>query len=101
MWRTRNGGHSWSRTPITSRSSTNNVRPMSPRGLHRGEAEVVWMRGHYGHYRTFGTSVFTRPLWSGPLTPTTPAPQPAPPAPQPAPQPAPEPTPILPTPTLR
>ncbi len=46
-WRTRNGGRSWSHRPITSHSPVPNVRPVRPRGLPRGEEEVIWMRGHY------------------------------------------------------
>jgi hypothetical protein len=63
MWRTRNQGRTWSRTRITSHSTTDNIRPIAPRGMHRGESEVIWLRGHYGHYRTFRTSVYTRSPW--------------------------------------
>ena len=68
VWRTRNGGRTWSRRAITSRSPTDNVRPVAPRGLEAGESEVIWMRGNYGRYRTFHTTIFTRAPWAGRLS---------------------------------
>jgi BNR repeat-containing family member len=73
MWRTRTGGRTWSRTRITSNSTTDNIRPISPRGLDAGESEVLWLRGRYGHYRTFSTSVLTKSPWSRPLENPVPA----------------------------
>ena len=67
MRRTDDRGRTWSRTRITSDSPTDNVRPVSPRGLHPGESEVIWLRGHYGRYRAFGTSVYRKPPWTEPL----------------------------------
>ena len=79
MWRTRNRGRTWSRTKITSNSPTDNIRPIAPRGLHPRETEVLWLRGHYGHYRTFRTSVYTDSPWDRPLTGVGyPAPAPTP-----------------------
>jgi hypothetical protein len=56
-WRTRDGGRRWSRRAITSHSRVDNVRPVSPRGLEPGREEVLWMRGRYGRYREFGTTI--------------------------------------------
>jgi len=92
MWRTRNRGRTWSRTPITSNSPTDNIRPVSPRGLHAGESEVLWLRGQYGHYRTFRTSVFVSSPWDRSLGQVGfPPPRPPPPTPSPTPYPAPPP----------
>ena len=78
-WRTRNGGRTWSRTKITSNSPTDNIRPIAPRGLHPGESEILWLRGHYGHYRTFRTSVYTDSPWDRSLAGAGyPAPSPTP-----------------------
>jgi hypothetical protein len=33
------------------------VRPIAPRGLHQGEQEVLWMRGPYGRYQRFRSSI--------------------------------------------
>ena len=67
MWRTRNRGRTWSRTKITSNSPTDNVRPLAPRGLHPGESEVLWLRGHYGRYRAFSTAIQRKPPWTRPV----------------------------------
>ena len=67
MRRTHDRGRTWSRTWITSNSRTDNTRPVSPRGLHPGESEVLWLRGRYGRYRAFGTAVFRKPPWTEPL----------------------------------
>jgi hypothetical protein len=67
MRRTRDHGRTWSRTRITSNSPTDNIRPLAPRGLHPGESEVLWLRGRYGRYRAFGTSVHRKPPWTRPL----------------------------------
>jgi putative BNR repeat neuraminidase/PKD domain-containing protein len=68
-WRTRDGGRSWSRRPITSDSPVNNVRPVRPRGLPRGKEEVIWMRGHYRRYTSFQTSVVTGLVTAAPRPP--------------------------------
>jgi len=57
-WLTRNGGRSWARRRIT-RSPTGNVRPIAPRGLPRGQEEIIWMHGRYNLYRAFRTSIFS------------------------------------------
>ncbi len=57
-WRAIGGGKRWALRRLT-RSRTSHVRPITPRGLHRGEREVLWMRGSYGAYRRFRTSIFS------------------------------------------
>ncbi|MFL5866834.1 MAG: BNR-4 repeat-containing protein [Thermoleophilaceae bacterium] len=58
-WTTPDDGTSWSRTEITAASSTNNVRPISPRGLipFSGAMSVVWMGGTYTSYVAYKTSI--------------------------------------------
>jgi hypothetical protein len=58
---TRNGGKTFTRTPITSASPTDNVRPFMPRNLPEGNDELLWMRGFYDRYRAFQTSIVARP----------------------------------------
>ena len=70
-WRTPNGGTTWSRQAVTSRSPTENVRPISPRGLRSfaSDMSVVWMRGRYDHWVTYRTDITTRLLSGGNLPP--------------------------------
>jgi len=46
-------GRTWARTPLTSNSKVDNIRPSPVVG---GRA-VVWMAGRYAHYRRFSTRV--------------------------------------------
>jgi hypothetical protein len=57
---TRDGGRSWRRTWMTSGPHTNNLRPVVPRNLPRGKDELLWMRGSYGRFFTFRTSIVGR-----------------------------------------
>jgi hypothetical protein len=50
-------GATWKRKWITHDSSTENVRPVVPRGLPPGKRAVLWMRGNYVAYTDFRTSV--------------------------------------------
>lgn len=58
-WTTQNDGTSWTQTAVTAGSTTNNVRPISPRGLipFSGAMSVVWMGGTYTHYLEYKTSI--------------------------------------------
>ena len=56
-WRTDDGGDTWSHRPITRRSREKNVRPITPRGQHRGDLDVLWMRGRYPNYRRYRTDI--------------------------------------------
>ena len=66
-WRTPDGGRTWSRNAVTSSSSTENVRPVSPRGLadFGSEMGVLWMRGRYVHYLDYRTDITARLLNGG------------------------------------
>jgi len=54
---TSDGGRSWTRTAITSNSSTDNVRPYVPLGLPKESRELLWMRGFYNRFRDFRTAI--------------------------------------------
>jgi hypothetical protein len=56
-FKTSDGGATWKRDWITQNSSTDNVRPVVPRGLQAGAKNLLWMRGRYIFYTTFDTSV--------------------------------------------
>jgi hypothetical protein len=66
-WRTPDRGRRWRRQVMTSGSRTENVRPVSPRGLlsFDNDLSVVWMRGSYDHYVDYQTDITTRLLRGG------------------------------------
>ena len=71
-WRTPDRGGTWRRRAVTSGSSTENVRPVSPRGLPSFDTNmsVVWMRGSYNHWVDYQTDITTRLLNGGNIPPT-------------------------------
>jgi BNR repeat-containing family member len=54
-WTTPNGGYSWSHTVVVPSGGIQNVRPVIPRG--GGPLQLLWLRGHYGSYTAYGTSI--------------------------------------------
>ena len=58
---TADGGKTWQRTAVTSGSSTDNVRPVVPRGQPQGVHQVLWMRGLYDRYQDFRTAIVAGP----------------------------------------
>ncbi|HEX8744574.1 MAG TPA: BNR-4 repeat-containing protein [Thermoleophilaceae bacterium] len=56
IWRTPDGGRTWSTTAVTRRSRTNNWRPISPLG-HPGNP-VLWFNGRYDSFLDFSTTIF-------------------------------------------
>ena len=54
---TDNGGKSFKRQWLTRDSSTDNVRPVVPRGLPKSVTDLLWMRGRYIFYTKFKTSI--------------------------------------------
>lgn len=60
-WWTPDRGRTWSRQAVTSGSRTENVRPISPRGLlaFDDDMSVVWMRGNYKHWVDYRTDITT------------------------------------------
>jgi len=57
VWRTGDGGHSWTSRVVRSGSALGSYRPVSPRGQTGPDANVVWMLGGYPSYTTFRTGV--------------------------------------------
>lgn len=82
VWRTPDGGATWSSRLLTPGSTVKNVRPFSPRGDEPGGEMVMWMSGTYTNYNSFQTQVTAL---NGELFPPAPPPAPAtaPPAPPP------------------
>jgi hypothetical protein len=72
-WRTGDGGASFAHTAITSGSVEKNVRPITPRGQHDGDLNVLWMRGSYRNYRDYRTAIVAEPIsgTSAPLADAT------------------------------
>jgi hypothetical protein len=57
LWRTSDGGHSWTRRPVTGSSARGNYRPISPRAQTGADLNVVWMRGGYPSFTQFQTGI--------------------------------------------
>lgn len=68
---TPDGGETWTSQGITSGSPSENVRPVSPRGLRSfgDDLSVLWMRGDYRHYVDYRTDLTARLLNGGNLPP--------------------------------
>ncbi|MGB0093835.1 MAG: BNR-4 repeat-containing protein [Solirubrobacteraceae bacterium] len=56
-WTTSDGGVRWRHTVVVPASGTDNVRPVVPRSWDRGPMSLLWLRGHYGSYTRYRTSV--------------------------------------------
>ena len=56
-FRAKDGGVRWKRQWLTRDSSTDNVRPVVPRGLPKDAQDLLWMRGRYIFYTKFRTSI--------------------------------------------
>jgi hypothetical protein len=56
-WTTPDSGTHWRHTVVVPAGGTDNVRPVVPRGIDRGPMSLLWLRGHYGTYTKYGTSV--------------------------------------------
>ncbi len=58
-WETADMGQTWTRTPITSNSKNDNVRPYIPRGLPKDQKEVVlWMENeYYIHFTNYHSAI--------------------------------------------
>jgi hypothetical protein len=56
-WTTPDGGWHWRHTVVVPADGTQNIRPVVPRGWDRGPMGLLWLRGHYGDYTVYRTSV--------------------------------------------
>ena len=57
LWRTADGGATWTRRPVTGSSARGNYRPISPRGQTGADLGVIWMRGGYLNFTRFQTAI--------------------------------------------
>ena len=57
LWRTPNGGATWTRRAVTGSSARGNYRPISPRGQTGADLNVVWMRGGYPSFTRYQTAI--------------------------------------------
>lgn len=55
-WTTPDGGSSWYHRPVIVDAS-DNVRPVVPRGSGGGSTPLLWLRGGYGGYTSYRTSI--------------------------------------------
>lgn len=67
-WRTRDGGAHWAHVAVTRSSPVDNLRPVTPRGLGRGDDTVVWLRGRYPGWTSYMTTVTTLRGFPRPVT---------------------------------
>jgi hypothetical protein len=56
-WTTPDGGVSWTRRTVVPADGTENVRPVVPRGTDVGPMDLLWLRGEYGSYTSYRTSI--------------------------------------------
>ncbi len=56
-WVTRDGGFSWSHTAVVRTNGADDVRPVVPRGSNGGPMSLLWLRGNYGSYTSYRTSI--------------------------------------------
>ena len=55
-WQTANQGVSWTRTPMTTDSTRDNLRPVVPRGIS-GDRALLWSWGSYVYFKDFSDLV--------------------------------------------
>jgi hypothetical protein len=56
-WTTSDGGVHWTHATVVTADSTDNVRPVVPRGYDGGAMGLLWLRGPYRSYTTYRTSI--------------------------------------------
>jgi hypothetical protein len=56
-WTTPDGGVHWRHATVVAADSTDNVRPVVPRGYDGGPMGLLWLRGSYLTYTTYRTSI--------------------------------------------
>jgi hypothetical protein len=60
-WTTPDGGVHWTHATVVGADSTDNVRPVVPRGYDGGPIGLLWLRGPYLGYTTYRTSIAFMP----------------------------------------
>lgn len=55
-WHTPNGGYRWLHSVVVA-GGGDNVRPVVPRGQDGGPMRLLWLRGAYGSYTSYRTSI--------------------------------------------
>ena len=59
-WKTSDLGVSWSKSPVTTKSKRDNIRPFTIRNAPAGGPRVLWMSlRRYTHYTDFDAGIFT------------------------------------------
>jgi BNR repeat-containing family member len=56
-WATDDRGLHWRHTTVVPAGGTDNVRPVVPRGWDHGPMSLLWLRGNYGSYTQYRTSI--------------------------------------------
>jgi putative BNR repeat neuraminidase len=56
-WATNDGGLHWRHVTVVRAGGTDNVRPVVPRGWDHGPMRLLWLRGNYGSYSEYRTSI--------------------------------------------
>jgi len=56
-WTTADGGYHWREFTVVRTPGADDIRPLLPRGSQGGQADLLWLRGHYGYYTDYRTSV--------------------------------------------
>jgi len=62
VWRTPDGGHTWTHRAVTGGTARGSYRPVSPRGQTGPDWNVVWMHGGYPSFTSFQTGIETEAL---------------------------------------
>jgi hypothetical protein len=56
-WATGDRGLHWRHNVVVPAGGTDNVRPVVPRGWDHGAMRLLWLRGNYGSYSEYRTSI--------------------------------------------
>jgi hypothetical protein len=56
-WVTSDGGYRWSHTTVVRQPGNDVLRPVVARGSDGGAMSLLWLRGHYGDYTNYRTSI--------------------------------------------
>jgi BNR repeat-containing family member len=71
LWRTSDGGHTWTSRQVSGGTVRGSYRPVSPRGNGAPDFGLVWMRGGYPSFTTFQTGVDTEAVSQDAVNPAS------------------------------